>query len=85
MVKRLFFFYLEKNKQTNTNFQILTQNHGSNTKQKFNIATPTIKLLKLLFLALLVVLTIFKRFFLFYLEEKPNQKQTFQFWPKIIR
>ena len=47
-------------------FMSLRQNHGSNTKQKFNMATPTIKLLKLLFLALLSVLDIVKRFFLFY-------------------
>ena len=45
-------------------FMSLRQNHGSNTKQ--NMATPTIKLLKLLFLALLSVLDIVKRFFLLY-------------------
>ena len=48
------------------------------------MATPTIKLLKLFFLALLAVVTIIKRFFLFYLEKKNNQKQTFQFWTKIM-
>ena len=55
----------------------MTQNHGLNTKQKLNMATPTIKLLKLFFLALLAVVTIIKRFFLFYLEKKKQSKTNF--------
>ena len=63
-------------------FMSLRQNHGSNTKQKFNMATPTIKLLKLLLLALLSVLNIVKRFFLFYYEKKTIKNKLSNFDPK---
>ena len=56
IVKRFFLLYLEKKKQSKTNFLILTQN------QKCNMVTPTIELLKMLFLTLLaVVLLVFTR------------------------